>query len=204
SLVHGKSARHHPCEEQMFALLASKSPDSRAVVTKLTREHELSQRTGQELLALLGEVSVDDQSQESRVNLADALKDFAFNMRAHIKEEEKLLYSEAWRLFTSDDWKTVSYEEPGDDPLSDAAHLDYPLLSDYVSGKLGQSQSQVFHDASSCADRITRLHKLASRQRKEAYKLTIESISSMPPVSRWRQSLVESTEIMGANEALVR
>ena len=73
------------------------------------------------LNALLREVSVDDQGQESRADLADALKEFALNMRGHIKEEEKLLYSEAWRLFTSDDWEAVPYEDAADDPLSGGA-----------------------------------------------------------------------------------
>ena len=187
-----QNVHHHPCEEQIFALLASKSPDSRAVVNKLTREHEISQRVGQELLALLSEVSVEDQSQESRVNLADALKDFALNMRAHIQEEEKLLYSAAWQLFTSDDWASVSYEEPGDDPLSESAQTEYPLLSDYVSGS--RALSQVFHETSSCADRIIRLNKLAFRQQREAFALTIKSISSMPllpllsPRKTWAQT----------------
>ena len=210
-----QNVHHHPPEEQMFALLASKSPDSRAVVKKLTREHEISQHTGQELLALLGKVSAGDQSRKSRVNLADALKDFARNMRAHIKEEEKLLYSEAWRLFTSDDWKTVSYEEPGDDPLSGTAQTEYPLLSDYVSGHRAQSQvffgedrmndrlSQVFHNAGSCADRVKRIQELALRQNKEAFVLTIKSISSMPlfpllsPRKTWAQTKCSFDEIRG-------
>ena len=202
-IAYYQNVHHHPPEEQIFPLLASKSPDTRAVAEKLTRDHVISLRTGKKLLALLGEASDGDQSRESRVNLADALKNFARNMRAHIHEEEKLLYSADWRLFTSDDWKSVPYEDPGDDPLSDAAHPDYPLLSDYVSGNHGQNQSQVFHDANSCADRVTRLHKLASRQRKEAYKLTIESISSMPlipllsPRKTWAQAKHSFDEFRG-------
>jgi acetyl esterase/lipase/hemerythrin-like domain-containing protein len=210
-----QNVHHHPCEEQIFGLLASKSPDSRAVVKKLTREHEISQRTGQELLDLLGKVSADDQSRKSRVNLADALKDFARNMRAHIHEEEKLLYSEAWRLFTSDDWESVSYEEPGDDPLSGNARSEYPLLSDYVSGNRAQSRvllrndrtherlSQVFHEASSFADRVKSVHELASRQRREAFSLTIKSISAMPlfpllsPRKTWTQTKHSFDEIRG-------
>lgn len=210
-----QNVHHHPCEEQIFALLASRSPDSRAVAEKLTREHEISQRTGEELLALLGEVSDDDQSRKSRVDLADALEDFARNMRAHIQEEEKLLYSAAWRLFTSDDWKSVTYEDPGDDPLSGTAQTEYPLLSDYVSGSRAQSQvifrddnmskrlSQVFHGAGSCADRAKRLNKLALRQQGEAFALTIKSISSMPlfpllsPRKTWTQTKHSFDEIRG-------
>jgi len=209
---------HHPCEEQMFALLASRSPDSRAVAKKLTREHELSQGTGQELLALLGEVSAGDQTRESRVNLADAFEDFARNMRAHIQEEEKLLYSAAWQMLTSDDWKSVTYEDPGEDPLSSAAGTEYPLLSDYVSGDRAQSLvsfrdskmterlGQVFHEALSCTDRVKRLNKLAFRQQKEALALTVKSISSMPlfpllsPRKTWTQTKHSFDEIRGTME----
>jgi hemerythrin-like domain-containing protein len=216
-IAYYQNVHHHPPEEKIFPLLASKSPDTRAVAEKLTKDHVISLRTGQELLALLGEASVSDQSRKSRVNLADALKNFASNMRAHIHEEEKLLYSADWRLFTSDDWKSVPYEEPGDDPLSDAANPDYPLLSDYVSGNRAQSQSQVllsnhktnerlnqlFHEASSFADRVKRLNELASRQRREAFTLSIKSISSMPlfpllsPRKTWRQTKHSFDEIRG-------
>ena len=201
-----QNVHHHPCEEQMFALLASKSPDSRAVVDKLTREHEISHRTGEELLALLREVSVDDQGQESRADLADALKEFALNMRGHIKEEEKLLYSEAWRLFTSDDWEAVPYEDAADDPLSGGAQTDYPLLAEYVSGQRPQSQvilrnakmnerlSQLVQDANCSVDRMRDLHELARRQRREALSLTMTSVSSITtfpflrPRDAWAQT----------------
>ena len=185
---------HHPCEERMFSLLASKSPDSLALVESLSGEHEMSQRTGEELLVLLREVSVDDQSREARVHLVDALEDFAVSMRAHIKQEEKLLYSEVWRLFTSDDFAAISYEASGDEPLSGTAGGDYPLLADYVAGSRAQSQvvfrttrmnerlGQVFDHASACTGRVKGFNDLASRQRREAFALTMRAIAGMPRV----------------------
>jgi len=211
-----QNVHHHPCEEQIFALLATKSPVSLAIAQKLKREHEISQRTGQELLALLGEISDGDRIRESRVKLADALENFARNMRAHIQEEEKLLYSAAWQLFTSEDWKSVSYKDPGEDPLSGAARSEYPLLSDYVSGNRAQSLvlfrnnkmterlGQVFHEAFSCTDRVKELNKLALRQQKEALALTVRSITSMPllpllsPRKTWTQTKRSFDEIRGA------
>lgn len=176
----------------MFALLASKSPESRDVAKKLTLEHDGVQRTGQDLLELLDELSTDDQSRESYENLAHGLKDFADNMRAHLREEERLLYSAAWKMFTDDDWETISFQEPGEDPLSDNGHSEYPLLADYVSGNHKQSRvillgenmnkrlKRAFSHAKSCAGHVMGKRKLARDQRKEAWELTVKSISAMP------------------------
>lgn len=191
-IANHQNVLHHPLEDEIFSLLADKSSDHREVIERLAGEHEIAEQTGQNLLRLLREVSTDDRGLPARVKLADALQGFARNMRAHIRQEEKLLYSAAWHSLTGDEWLSVTYSEPHDEPLGDDADPKYPLLAAYVLGsqtesevifrpdRLNEALGQVLQGAGVCADRVVAINKMAFRQQKEALALTFKSITSMP------------------------
>jgi len=191
-VVHFQNIYHHPREEVMFAKVADASESLAAASARLSQEHELTDRAGEELLATLRRASRSDSERSTRRELARRLERFAQSMRTHIAQEEEILYAEAWETLSPSDWDDLAASAP--DPLDRAQDERYPLLADYV--RQGQTRSTVQLDSSAFGEAVeSGLEQLsaivrhlgavtatARRQRREAVELTLDSVRDMPPV----------------------
>jgi len=191
-VVNFQNIHHHPREETMFAKVARASETLAGTSAVLTREHELVDRAGEELLATLDRASRSTSERSTRQELARQLEHFARSMRAHIAQEEEILYSEAWDTLSSADWDDLAASAP--DPLDLDQDDRYPLLAEYVSG--GRTHSTVQLDSSPLGEAVeSGLEQLSAvtrqvgavtatvrRQQREACQLTLESVRDMPNV----------------------
>ena len=191
-VVNFQNIHHHPREEIMFAKVARASETLAGTSAILTREHELVDRAGEELLATLDRASRSTSERSTRQELARQLERFARSMRAHIAQEEEILYSEAWDTLSSADWDDLAASAP--DPLDLDRDDRYPLLAEYVSG--GRTHSTVQLDSSPLGEAVeSGLEQLsavtrqlgaatatARRQQREACELVLESMNDMPRV----------------------
>jgi len=205
-VVNYQNIHHHPREEIMFAKVANASETLAGTSARLTQEHELTDRAGDELLATLDRASHSSSERSTRQELARQLERFARSMRSHIAQEEEILYSEAWDTLSPTDWDELAAAAP--DPLDRSQDDRYPLLADYVSG--GRTQSTVQLDssplgeavesglerASAVTRRLGAATATARRQQREACDLTRGSLRDMPdlPMLHVQQTLRASGE----------
>jgi len=191
-VVNFQNVHHHPREEIMFAKVATASDTLADTSARMSHEHELTDRAGEELLATLDRASRSSSERSTRQELARQLERFARSMRGHIAQEEEILYSEAWDTLSPADWDDLaaSASDPLDSDLDDR----YPLLADYVSG--GRTRSTVQLDSSPLGEAVeSGLEQLstvtrqlgavtatARRQQREACELVLESVGDMPRV----------------------
>lgn len=131
-IVDFQNVHHHPREEIMFARVAENALELKPTATRLTREHNTMDRIGRELLGLLDRITTDAGGRRARRQLAKKLEKFAREMRAHINQEEELLYSQVWTELTESDWQELVATEIPNDPLGRSAGERYPLLTRYV------------------------------------------------------------------------
>ena len=205
-VVNYQNVHHHPREEIMFAKVANASETLADTSARLSQEHELTDRAGEELLATLDRASHSSSQRSTRQELARQLERFARSMRAHIAQEEEILYSEAWDTLSPEDWDDLAASAP--DPLDSTQDDRYPLLAEYVSE--GQTHSTVQLDSSPFGEAVeSGLERLStvtrqlgavsatvSRQQREACELTLESMRDMPnvPMLQPQQTLRASGE----------
>lgn len=203
-VVHFQNIHHHPREEIMFAKVAKTSESLAAAATRLSQEHELTDRAGEELLATLQRASRSASERSARRELARQLEGFARSMRAHIAQEEEILYAEAWETLSSAEWADLAASAP--DPLDRAQDGRYPLLADYVragqtqstvqldSGAIGEAVESGIEQLSSFVRQFGAVTATARRQRREAFELILESVRDMThaPLLRPRQTLTAS------------
>lgn len=200
-VVNHQNVHHHPREEVMFAKVADASEALAGTSARMTHEHELTDRAGDELLAALERASHSSSQRSTRQELARRLEQFARSMRGHIAQEEEILYSEAWDTLAPADWDDLAASVP--DPLDRDLDDRYPLLADYVSG--GRTHSTVQLDSSPLGEafesglerlsavtrRLGAVTATARRQQREACELTLRSVRDLPntPVRQPRQTL---------------
>jgi hemerythrin-like domain-containing protein len=205
-VVNYQNVHHHPREEVMFAKVANASETLAGTSARMSQEHELTDRAGAELLATLDRASHSSSERSTRQELARQLERFARSMRAHIAQEEEILYSEAWDTLSPEDWDDLAASAP--DPLDRAQDDRYPLLAEYVSE--GQTHSTVQLDSSPLGEAVeSGLEQLSAvtrqlgtvnatvrRQQREACELTLESARDMPnaPMLHPQQTLRASGE----------
>ena len=205
-VVNHQNVHHHPREEIMFAKVATASETLAATSARLTQEHELTDRAGEELLATIQSASHSSSQRSTRQELARQLERFARSMRAHISQEEEILYSEAWDTLSPADWDDLAASAP--DPLDRAQDDRYPLLAEYVSE--GQTHSTVQLGSSPFGEVVeSGLERLSAvtrqlgavtatvrRQQREACELTLKSVRDMPnvPMLQPQQTLRASGE----------
>ena len=190
----------------MFAKVAEGSDELAATSALLSEEHELTDRAGEELLASIQSASHSSSRRSTRQELARQLERFARSMRAHIAQEEDILYSEAWDTLSPADWDDLAAAAP--DPLDRGEHERYPLLAEYVrsgqmrstvqldSSPLGSLLESGLEQLSTVARQFGLVDATARRQRREAVELTLESVRAMPnvPLLRPQQTLRASAE----------
>jgi hemerythrin-like domain-containing protein len=193
-VVDFQNVYHHPREEILFAKIAEKSETLATTASDLSREHEMTARAGDELLALMRRVSSALPSRPNREELARRLEKFARSMRGHIAKEEELLYSQAWVELTKQDWECVAGSAAAVDPLDGPEGSRYPLLAEYVSeGRthsnvalestpLGKAVESGLKRASAFADQFGSINRTFKRQGKEACALSRKSIGAMPMI----------------------
>ena len=205
-VVNHQNIHHHPREEVMFAKVATASETLADTSARLSQEHELTDRAGEELLATLDRASHSSSQRSTRQELARQLERFARSMRAHIAQEEEILYSEAWDTLSPADWDDLAASAP--DPLDRAQDDRYPLLAEYVSE--GQTHSTVQLGSSPFGEVVeSGLERLSAvtrqlgavtatvrRQQREACELTLKSVRDMPnvPMLQPQQTLRASGE----------
>ncbi len=191
-VVSFQNVHHHPREEIMFARIAERDPSVAATAKKLAREHKSADRIGESLLVLIQRTSHGARGRSSRERLAQKLEEFAKQMRTHIGQEEKVLYSRAWSELEEDDWQEIADSVPPEDPLARSGTRDYPLLSRYVDK--GGAQSEVSMPATSILQslemrldrslsrtpRLRAMKSLARRHGEEAWSLARRSIDAFP------------------------
>ena len=219
-VVNYQNVYHHPREEVMFAKVANASEALADTSARLSHEHEITDRAGEELLATLDRASHSFSQRSTRQELARQLERFAGSMRSHIAQEEEILYSEAWDTLSPTDWDDLAASAP--DPLDRDQDDRYPLLADYVSG--GRTHSTVQLDSSPFGEvvesgleqlsavtrRLGAVTSTVRRQQREACELTLESVRDMPnvPMLQPQQTLRASGEtaqaIIAANVRWLR
>ncbi len=219
-VVNYQNVHHHPREEIMFAKVANASDALADTSARMSHEHELTDRAGEELLATLDRASHSSSQRSTRQVLARQLERFARSMRGHIAQEEEILYSEAWDTLSPADWDDLAASAP--DPLDRDLDDRYPLLADYVSGgrthstvqldssPLGEAVESGLEQLSTVTRQLGAVTATARRQQREACELVLESVRDMPnvPMLHPQQTLRTSGEtaqaIIAANVRWLR
>jgi hemerythrin-like domain-containing protein len=191
-VVNFQNVYHHPREELMFSRIAERDPSVAATASKLAREHKATDRAGESLLTLISRTSTGARGKSSRERLAQKLEQFAKQMRAHISQEEQVLYSRAWSELDEQDWNEMADAVPPRDPLSKDASKRYPQLARYV--KTGSAQSEVSMQSESILQimekaldkslsktpKLREVKSIARRHGEEAWSLARKSIDAYP------------------------
>jgi hypothetical protein len=178
----------------MFARIAEKSEALAAAAGTLSREHQATARGGEELLSMMAAVSPAPAHRSDREQLARRLERFARSMRRHIRQEEEILYSQAWAELARADWEALAQSEAAVDPLETADDSRYPLLAEYVgegrtrntvsmeSSPLGSAVESGLQQVSAVAGRFGLINRTLRRQTLEACSLSRKSIRAMPMI----------------------
>jgi len=97
---------HHPKEDdQLFARLLVRVPDTRALIEKLKAEHVEGARLVRELERAL--VFFEDRQPEGAREFLDAVNAYAEFHWQHMRKEEQELLPLAERHLTAQDWKLI-------------------------------------------------------------------------------------------------
>jgi hemerythrin-like domain-containing protein len=191
-IVNFQNKHHHPREEVMFARITEKSASLATPAARLTKEHMALGRAGKSMLTLLKDASGAEKGNKSRQQLAHKLEKFARDMRAHINQEEQLLYSQVWTELDEQDWEQLVDADPGADPLGATDDKRYPLLTRYVlegaphsevslrSPTLAQRLESKLENGSFGSRKIHGIGSILARHRREACALSRKSISELP------------------------
>jgi hemerythrin-like domain-containing protein len=136
-IVNFQNRYHHPREDRMFDRMARKSAEHANALRVLRRDHEQSNRAGQELFAAIDRLRARPASGPARKALARELQTFALQMREHIRREDELMYSNARSILAAADWQAIVRSSPTPpDPLrglSAAGTSSYAALAHYVA-----------------------------------------------------------------------
>jgi hemerythrin-like domain-containing protein len=125
---------HHPKEEQyLFARLAERAPESRALIEELRAEHLRGAQLIRELESALRVFEVNDWS--SAAAFAAAAEAYAQFHWDHMRKEEKQLIPLLERAFTPEDWAQVNEAFAGNqDPIADLREADFKDLFSRIVG----------------------------------------------------------------------
>lgn len=211
-VVNFQNVYHHPREEVMFARIAEKSEALAAAAGALSREHQATARGGEELLSMMAAVSPGQAHRPDREQLARRLERFARSMRRHIRQEEEILYSQAWVELARADWDALAGSQVAADPLEVSEDGRYPLLAGYVgegrtrstvsleSSPLGTVLESGLEQVYAVAGRFGLINRTLKRQTLEACALSRKSIRAMPmvPVMQPQTALRVGLESAGA------
>jgi hemerythrin-like domain-containing protein len=125
---------HHPKEEQyLFARLAERSPEARALIEELRAEHVKGAQLIRDLESALRAFEANDWT--SAAAFAAAAEAYAQFHWDHMRKEEKQLIPIAERAFTPEDWAEINAAFAGNqDPIADLREADFSRLFSRIVG----------------------------------------------------------------------
>ena len=119
---------HHPKEDKyLFALLAARAPQTKALVEELRAEHVAGARLIRDLEQALVGLEVGWQGGTHAFRAAvDAYAQFHWN---HMRKEEQQLVPLAERFLIAEDWREIDAAFAGNsDPIADLREEDFTKL----------------------------------------------------------------------------
>lgn len=115
-LRHFSDQFHHPREDAAFACLAKRFPGMELELARLSQEHRVIAKAGEQLLEYLNEAVAG--ALVSRAEVEAVAATYLVYYRNHIEREEKEILPRAARSLTPQDWEAVLSAAPaGRDPL---------------------------------------------------------------------------------------
>ena len=120
--------QHHPKEEVfLFARLAERAPEARALIDRLRAEHVAGARMIRELEATL--LAFEVNGRPALPAFAEAAEAYARFHWDHMRTEEKELLPLAERHLTAADWREIDDAFLGnEDPIADLREQDFDKL----------------------------------------------------------------------------
>jgi hemerythrin-like domain-containing protein len=108
---------HHPREDVAFARLATRCPDLKLELARLSQEHRVIARAGETLRQHLESILNGVIVERAEVEVAAAT--YLVYYGNHIAKEDELVLSRAAELLTPEDWHAVKHATPAPaaDPL---------------------------------------------------------------------------------------
>jgi hemerythrin-like domain-containing protein len=132
---------HHPIEEVIFALLATRDTSVAENTAALTKQHQMIGESGAFLYEKLGNI-INGHSEIRKLQEIEMLgRLYSSTLRAHMDKEEQSLFILAEQLLNDDDWKKIKSEtQTKPDPIFGEAvearfHLVCNQLAQSVSNK---------------------------------------------------------------------
>ena len=119
---------HHPKEDQfLFARLAARAPESRALIDELLAEHVKGAKLIRELAAAL--LAFEVNGRRELPAFAAAAEAYAQFHWEHMDKEEKQLLPMAERALSAEDWGVIDGAFAGnEDPIADLREQDFRTL----------------------------------------------------------------------------
>jgi hemerythrin-like domain-containing protein len=119
---------HHPKEDEfLFARLAARAPQAKALVDSLRAEHEKSARLVRELERSL--LLFEDAAPEGAREFLDAVNAYAEFHWKHMRREETELLPLAERALTAEDWRAIDEAfDSNRDPIAGIRERDFEAL----------------------------------------------------------------------------
>ena len=101
---------HHPIEEVIFALLATRDTSVAENTAELTKQHQMIGESGANLYEKLGNI-INGESEIRKLQEIEMLgRLYSSTLRAHMDKEEQSLFILAEQLLNDDDWKKIKSE----------------------------------------------------------------------------------------------
>jgi len=119
---------HHPKEDQfLFARLAARSQQARALVEELTRDHVAGTRLIRDLERAF--LFLEEGWPAGRLEFHSALQDYAAFHWAHMRKEEEQLLPLARRYLSAEDWNAIDAAfAANSDPVAGMREHDFRQL----------------------------------------------------------------------------
>lgn len=196
---------HHPKEDLILAKIEATNPQLDEIASEIRRAHGLLARKRQELLALVpGCARLSKQAQGDR--LRQMLTDYVVLMRRDMHYEESIVFEEAERLLSEEDWHEIEQTFPtvADPIFGERAAPEFEaLLVNYLNRAtavaIGQVPIGLFEIGASTAERFTDVGRQIRRLPTGLLSL---GRSRALDQARRLQSLLSSRDLITAGSAL--
>jgi hemerythrin-like domain-containing protein len=131
-MIHYQDLFHHPKEDSMLAMLATRDPGAYPIIDELSREHAELAEKGKQFLELL--LSVESEEMITRAALESAGQQYIALLRGHIRKEESELFPRALTALKNDDWRDINEQVTArQDPIfGGSVEQEYRALYDYL------------------------------------------------------------------------
>lgn len=125
---------HHPIEEVIFALLATRDSSVVENVTELTKQHQTIGDSGELLYSKLENIINDGGDLKKSQEIEMLGKLYCSTLRNHMDKEEQSLFILAEQLLNNDDWRRIKSDtETKPDPIfGEAIEARFHLVCDQL------------------------------------------------------------------------